>query len=117
MALQANELIGLLGDRDFTHSGINVEFFGKTVNVPKGPAIISLKTGAVIVPTFAVREPDDSYRLFYEKPLDYTPCGDKDKDLKNLTEKVIAIIEDKIRRYPQQWFMFMEFWASDANRV
>jgi lauroyl/myristoyl acyltransferase len=55
--------------------------------------------------------------MFYERPVEYKPCGDMDKDLKLLTEKVIGVIEDKIRHFPEQWFMFREFWLPDANKV
>lgn len=116
-ALWNNELIGLLGDRDFTGSGIVVEFLGKQVRMPKGPAMFALKTGAAIIPTFIIRQPDDSYKMFYEKPIEYTPTKNNDEDMKVLTKKIVTVIENIIRRYPEQWFMFREFWSEDANKV
>lgn len=116
-ALWNNELIGLLGDRDFTGGGIVVEFLGKQVRMPKGPAMFSLKTGAAIIPTFMIRQPDDSYKMFYEKPIEYAPAGNNEEDIKALTKKIVEVIEHFIRRYPEQWFMFREFWKEEANKV
>ena len=116
-ALRNNELIGLVGDRDFTQGGIVVEFLGKDVRVPKGPAMFALKAGAIIIPTFTIRERDDSYRMVYQKPLEYTVTGNMEADLKTVTKKCINVIEDIIRQYPEQWFAFREFWTEDANRI
>lgn len=116
-ALKNNELIGLLGDRDFSGSGIVVNFLGKKVKVPKGPAMFSLKTGAVIIPTFMIRQQDDSYRMFYQRPVDYILTGNEEKDLAVLTEKCVSVIEDIIKKYPDQWFMFREFQKEEANRI
>ena len=116
-ALKKNEVIGLVGDRDFTQGGISMEFLGKTVKIPKGPAMFSVKTGAPIVMTFAIRQPDDSYKLIYKKPIYYKDTGNPEEDVKTITKKFITEIEAQIRLYPQQWFMFREFWADDANKV
>jgi KDO2-lipid IV(A) lauroyltransferase len=117
MALKNKELIGLLGDRDFTGGGIEVEFLGKMVKIPRGPAIFHLKVGAPLVPSFTIRQPDDSYRIIYEKPIQYNPTGNDEEDMINITKTFLKDVEDVIRRYPEQWFMFREFWDKAANRV
>jgi KDO2-lipid IV(A) lauroyltransferase len=94
-----------------------VEFLGKIVKIPRGPAIFHLKTGAPLVPSFAIRQPDDSYKIIYEEPIVYSPTLNKEEDLINVTRIFLKNIEDVIRRYPEQWFMFREFWNKDANRL
>lgn len=110
--LKENKIVGLVGDRDFTEKGQVVNFFGRPTFFPEGPAAFSLKTGAVIVPGFMVRNKDDSFTLKLEKPLGFVPTYDKNKDLKNLINRYKIIIEDYIRRYPDQWYMFRRFWIS-----
>jgi len=117
IVLKNNELIGLLGDRDFSGSGVAVEFLGKSVSIPKGPAMISLKSGAPIVPTFSIRQIDNTYKTIYLPPIYPVKTGNKEQDFLSLTKKCVSVIEDKIREYPEQWFMFREFWAEDANKV
>jgi len=116
-ALKNNELIGVVGDRDFTGAGVKVDFLGKEVSIPKGPAMFSLKTGAVIIPTFMLRQTDDTYKLVYQKPVEYTIIGDEEKDIVLFTKKNVTAIENIIREYPEQWFMFREFWKEDANKI
>jgi len=115
--LKKNEMLALLGDRDFTLRGIPMNFLGKQVLMPKGPATLSLKSGAPIVLGFAVRQKDDTYILRFEKPKDYKPTGRTDEDLKTITRNFVDVIERYIKRYPEQWFMFKKFWAEDANAI
>lgn len=129
--LKNNKIVALVGDRDFTESGMIVNFFGRPALFPKGPAAFSLKTGAIIVPGFMLRDKDDSFTLKFEKPIEFnpplyvmtelnphpyvveasTPTDDKDKYLMGLVNQYKIIIEDYIRRYPDQWFMFRKFWV------
>lgn len=108
--LKKNEILALVGDRDFSARGIILDFFGRPTFLPEGPAAFALKTGAVIIPGFMVRNKDDSFTLRMEPPIEYTPIGDKDKDLKALIGHYKTIFEDYIRRYPDQWYMFRRFW-------
>jgi KDO2-lipid IV(A) lauroyltransferase len=110
--LKENKLVALVGDRDFTEKGIIVDFFGKPAFFPEGPAAFALKTGASIVPGFIVRNKDDSFTLKIEKPLEFNPALDAGKDLKEIVGQYKIIIEDYIRRYPDQWYMFRRFWKS-----
>ncbi|MGD9015513.1 MAG: lysophospholipid acyltransferase family protein [Candidatus Omnitrophota bacterium] len=108
--LRENKIIALAGDRVFNTTGIRVDFFGLPTYLPQGPAAFSLKTGAPIIPGFMIRNPDDTFKLIFEKPIEFQPCGDKAKDKIELTSKCRSKIEDYIRRYPEQWFMFRKFW-------
>ena len=49
--LRAGKLVGLLCDRDIVGNGIEVEFFGERTTMPAGPAMLALRTGAVLLPT------------------------------------------------------------------
>lgn len=109
--LQENKIIALVGDRIFNTVGVQTEFLGLPSYLPAGPAAFSLKTGAPIIPGFIIRNPDEKFSLIFEKPIQYTPTGDRDKDILQIVSKYKTIIEDYIRRYPGQWLMFRKFWA------
>ena len=117
--LKKNELLALVGDRDFTESGIVVDFFGKPSIFPKGPAALALNTGAVILPGFMVRNADDSFTLWMDKPIECnSPVGAErklrfsDHDLMEVIKQYKGVIESYIRKYPDQWYMFRKFWIS-----
>jgi KDO2-lipid IV(A) lauroyltransferase len=109
--LKENKILALVGDRDFMRKGLIMDFFGKPTFLPEGAAVFSLKTGATIVPGFMLRNPDDSFNLRFEKPLEFTPTGNKNNDLFELISRYKIIIEDYIRKYPDQWYMFRRFWV------
>ncbi len=109
--IRNNHMVALVGDRDFTGKGILVDFFGLPAHFPEGPAALSLITGAPIVPGFMLRNPDDSFTLRIEKPIEFTPAGDRAKDMAALVVLYKNIFEDYIRKYPEQWYIFRRFWA------
>ncbi|TRZ48572.1 hypothetical protein D4Q80_03680 [bacterium] len=107
--LRNNELLGLVGDKDFSDKGVVLDFFGRPALFPQGPAELALKTGAIIVPAFVVRNGDDSCTLKIGNPIEFSPAGSPD-DLPNLMRRYITIIEEVIKKYPEQWYMFRRFW-------
>jgi len=90
----------------FNEAGVPEEFFGKKTCFPKGPAGLALKTDAVIVPGFMIRNPDDTFTLTLETPI---KCGRADT-IESLTNKYKTVFEHYISRYPHQWYMFRRFW-------
>ncbi len=110
--LKNNELLALLGDRNFSNAGLMTEFFGKKALMPKGPSVLSIRTGAALVPTYIVREKDDTFKMIFEKPI-YAESGDKeDYAVEKLMRRYLSSIENMIRRYPEQWYVFRDFWES-----
>ncbi len=109
-ALSKGEVLALLGDRDFSNHGIVTDFFGKRTMIPKGPAAFSVKIGAPIVPGFLLRMPDDTFELRFDKPISYRATGNREADEKKILRLCVKVIEDYIRRYPSQWYMFRRFW-------
>ncbi len=43
-------MLCLLGDRDLTARGVDVDFFGDATRFPAGPAALALRTGAALLP-------------------------------------------------------------------
>jgi KDO2-lipid IV(A) lauroyltransferase len=109
--LEENKILGLVGDRNFLEKGIVLDFFGKSAFFPAGPAAFALKTGATIIPGFMLRNKDDSFIFRLERPIEFSPSGNKDKDLPELINRYKIIFEDYIRKFPDQWYMFRRFWV------
>jgi len=108
--LNRNEILGIAGERLYNAKGEKVTFFGKTALLPKGPAHLSVMTGAPIVPIFAVADENASrYRI---------QCGEaihppEDKNLgavEAYSQKVAGIMEEMIRKHPTYWFTFEDIW-------
>ena len=113
--LKENELLGLLGDRDFSNSGIAINFFGKKAILPKGPAFFAVKMDVALVPVFLIRKPDDTFEYTVEEPITCTEHSqDEERDVQGVMNKYVAIIEKYIRRYPDQWSQFREVWKEES---
>ncbi|MCG2711344.1 MAG: lysophospholipid acyltransferase family protein [Candidatus Omnitrophica bacterium] len=119
-ALRKNEIVGILGDRDFSgENGIFVDFLNRSFMAPLGPAVLSLRTGAAIVPAFVIRDEKDEryFRYIFSEPIYPEYSDDEKKDIKQLTIKYIKVIEKFVKLYPQQWFVFHEFQKAEKIEI
>ncbi len=111
--LGSNNVLGLLGDRDFTGGGLVFDFFDKPTRFPKGPYVFSCRLGSPIVPTLIVRLPDDTFKISFEEPI-YADAGlTEEADVTELAKKCISIIESYVKKYPTQWYVFKNMWTKD----
>lgn len=115
--LKENKMVALVGDRDFTEKGIKVDFFGKKTYLPLGPAFFAMKTQAAIITGFMLRNPDDTFTLKINKPVEFDmkeqstiKPQDKEEYLLKIIDTYKVVMEDYIRKYPDQWYMFRRFW-------
>jgi lauroyl/myristoyl acyltransferase len=111
--LRNNQLVALVGDRDFGGSGIPINFFGQRTVFPKGPVAFAAKTGAAIVPVYLMRKGDGLFRLMISEPMfpDTWELNDE-RAWPSMIQQYAQDIEAKVRAYPNQWMMFREFWGS-----
>jgi KDO2-lipid IV(A) lauroyltransferase len=110
--LRRNELVALLGDQDARRHGVFVDFFGRPASTPKGPASFAQKTGAPILPAFMVRKEGGMHELVIEAPIEPVATGDRDEDIRSLTQAHVRVLEAYIREYPDHWFWPHRRWKS-----
>jgi len=109
MVLKNNEILGILPDQNAV-GGIKVEFFGQLASTAEGPAVFSLRTGAPLVPAFARRGSDGMYHAVIHPPLETPLTGDRDEDVRRLTQALTSRIEEEIRKDPTQWLWLHDRW-------
>ena len=68
-ALRDNRIVCLLSDRDLTGDGVEVEFFGERTTLPAGPATLSLRTGAALMPTAVYFGPGREHHAVIGPPI------------------------------------------------
>lgn len=98
-ALQENRAVGFLLDHNvISHDLCFVDFFGIQTSASSVFAKIAARSGAPVVPGFAVWSSSERrYVLRFEKPI--AIIGDAERD----TQAVHGAIEEAIRRNPEQW--------------
>jgi KDO2-lipid IV(A) lauroyltransferase len=110
--LRKNEILYLMADRPQRGANVSVRFFGKPVLTATGPAVLSLRTGAQIIPIFMIRQDDGGNRLLISPPITPPPTGDRQKHILDLTQACTDVIEEQIRLHPEQWTWLSKRWKA-----
>jgi KDO2-lipid IV(A) lauroyltransferase len=107
-ALQQNEAVGILIDQNTSlEEGTFVNFFGTPACANTAFAKIAHRTGARVIPGFAIwLESEQRYVLRFYPPMEMT--GDAAKD----TERLHALLERVIREHPGQWLWIHRRWKT-----
>ena len=113
-AMKGGEVVGLLMDTNMTPpQGIFVDFFGIPACTAAGPARIALRTDAAVVPTFTIWDAAlGKYRLRFDPAVELVRTGDLEADIKANTQKLTAVIEEYVRKYPEQWLWVHRRWKT-----
>jgi len=112
-ALQRGEIVALPCDQDYSGQGHTVSFFGAQTRLPDGALRIAFRTGAPVLPVFALRLPDDTFVLEFEPPLQLPDSGDRAADLDVAVEHVVSLMERRIRAHPEQWLVTGRVWPGE----
>ena len=115
-ALRDNEIVAVLADVPQPAGGVQVEFFGGTIGVPDGAARLALRTGANVVAATVPRLGPWSDLFEGEFQLiEYEPTGDREHDVRSLTQAMFRAFEEMVRARPDQWYIFRPLWLDDAR--
>jgi KDO2-lipid IV(A) lauroyltransferase len=110
-ALAQNRIVGILADQRAKRSeGVWIDFFGKKAPTTPALAVLSMRTGAPVVPVFMIRNGRQNHRLLIGEPLQMVNTGDVKKDVEANTRLVNQTLEEMIRQYPDQWFWVHRRW-------
>ena len=115
-ALQQNQLVAIVVDRPVKQDqGTEVMFFGRKTYVPGGPAALALKSGAAIVPGYVWYGHHNEFYVRTFPPI--FPRESKGEQRANevvrLTQRIYDALEEMVREWPTQWYMFRQFWPSE----
>lgn len=108
-ALKRNEILAILPDQNDS-TGIFVDFFGRPASTATGPAVLSLRSGAPLVPCFCARDSNGKYKVTIHPRIQFESTGDEQADVHELTALITAAIEQEIRLHPEQWLWLHDRW-------
>src|SRR5271169_5265521 len=113
-AMRANATVGILMDTNMTPpQGVFVDFFGIPACTASGLARIALRTDAAVVPGFTIWDPVlEKYRLRFDPALELVRTGDLEADIVANTRMFTKVIEDYVRKYPDQWLWVHRRWKT-----
>lgn len=113
-AMRAGQTVGILMDTNMTPpQGVFVDFFGIPACTASGLARIALRTDASVIPGFTVWDRKlRKYILRFDPALELIRSGDDQADIVANTANFTKVIEDYVRRYPDQWLWVHRRWKT-----
>ena len=113
-AMKAGETVGILMDTNMTPpQGVFVDFFGIKACTASGLARIAMRTDAAVVPGFTIWDESlGKYRLRFDPALELIRTGNLEADIVSNTQMFTKVIEDYVRKYPEQWLWVHRRWKT-----
>jgi Kdo2-lipid IVA lauroyltransferase/acyltransferase len=106
--------VGILADQNtMPDEGVFVDFFGKSACTTTGIARVALHTDAAVVPGYAYWDArTGKYRLRFEPAVELVRTGNTERDIFVNTQRFAKVIEEIIRKYPEQWVWVHARWKT-----
>jgi KDO2-lipid IV(A) lauroyltransferase len=113
--LRKGDCICILVDQ-LASEGTPVPFFRRDAMTTPAPASLALKLGARIVPVWNERVGGARFRMTVFPAIELPNTGDADRDLVQLTARINAFVEERVRAKPEQWLWIHKRW-SDGTKL
>jgi Kdo2-lipid IVA lauroyltransferase/acyltransferase len=113
-ALRRGEAVGILVDLNTVRNqGIFCDFFGIPACSTPGLATFALRTGAAVVPGFIIWDEQlRKHRLHFEPEVEIINTGNMKEDIFINTSRFNHVVEDFVKRYPDQWLWVHRRWKT-----
>lgn len=102
--------IGLIMDQDGGSTGILMPVFGYEASCVQGPAVMSRFKSAPILPTFITEDRPGHHVLTVLEPVFTNKSKDKEADIYNMMADLTHLVENHIRKHPEEWFWLHDRW-------
>ena len=108
--LDAGHGVAILIDQHImSRDAIYVDFFSRPAATTSLVAALALRTGAPVIPVFALPLPRGRYKLIYEHPVE-PPPADAPNAVHDFTQRCTDVLEMYVRRNPDQWLWMHRRW-------
>jgi len=118
-ALKNDEILTVMGDRYIeNHKSYRLNFMGMEANFPAGPFYIATRFDIPVTFAFTMKEKKSHYHFYASEPKIYkniSGTGIEDNDMQILIKDYIETLEFFVKKYPDQWFNFFDFWEVEKS--
>jgi KDO2-lipid IV(A) lauroyltransferase len=105
-AVRQGGILAFLLDQNMRTESVKVPFFGRPALTPIGPVKFAIRTEAAVVIALQERRPDGMHHITISPPIE---CRKQD-DPVALAAHITRVIEEHIRRVPEQWVWMHDRW-------
>lgn len=106
--VRQGRIVGLLGERDLSGTGVPVSFFGEPACMPPGPARLAIDTGAPLLPVHCWFT-TDGWGFHVDAPI--ATAGGVQATTQALADRFAA----GIAAHPADWHMLQPVWTADRR--
>ena len=110
-ALRRAEVVVFGADQNAGRSGLFVPFFGIPASTHRGPALMAVRTNALVFVATPIRVENDRWRMGLEEII-VDRTGDPDEVVRRLTHAFTERLEAAIRREPGQYLWQHRRWKT-----
>ena len=115
--LQAGHGVAVLIDQHIMgRDAIYVDFFERPAATTSAVAALALRTGAPVLPVFALPLGAGRYRMIYEHPVE-PPRADSPNPVQEFTQRCTDVLEMYVRRHPELWLWMHRRWRDDVTET
>jgi predicted LPLAT superfamily acyltransferase len=110
-ALAKNELVCMHADRFLEgNKTLSLNFMGDDARFPAGPFQMAAGFNVPVSLVYAFKESDKHYHYFGSELIQRKEGEDKKDFIERLARLYVGELENKVRKYPEQWFNYYDFW-------
>lgn len=114
-ALEAGQAVAILIDQHIHGpDAIPVDFFNRPAATTTALAALTARTGAPVLPVFAIPLGPGRYRMIYEHAVQAPAC-ESPEALREFTQRCTDVLEMYVRRYPDLWLWMHRRWRDREN--
>ena len=110
--LAMNRGVAMLIDQHLQRDTVTVDFFNRPAATTSALAVLALRTGAAVLPVFALPLHGGRYKLIYERPVP-PPREDSPDAVREFTQRCTDVLEMYVRRHPELWLWLHRRWRDD----
>lgn len=110
--LREGGFVSLLVDQDAGRKGAFVPFMGRLASTWRSPALLSMRTGAPILPGCCLRKKGGGFKVYVGDPIYPRETADVSAETLRITACFTRQIEDWVRRRPGQYLWLHRRWKT-----
>ena len=108
--LKSNGALAILADQRARKMSTEINFFGWPAETTIAPAVLGRKSGAALLPVFIYYEGKGKYRMVIEERIETSSPREIKEAVKEITQKITSVFEDKIKEQPELWLWGHRRW-------
>ncbi len=112
--LRSGGILGILADVNaHPKEGVFVPFFGVQACTSSGPALLAMRSDAVIIPVTCVWvEEEGRFVAKHGRIIEPVRTGNREADVLQITSDFTSEVEKLIRQHPEQWMWIHKRWKT-----